>query len=47
MWHSKTTQANAQRDIDYDTYVVVEWTACCPRWEYTSFAVLPSVVRCV
>ena len=46
-WQSKTTHANAERDIDYDTDVVCEWSNECtrPRWEYTRFPVLPSVVH--
>ena len=46
-WQSKTTHANAERDIDYDTDVVSEWCDECtrPRWEYTRFPVLPSVVH--
>jgi hypothetical protein len=46
-WKSKVTHVNAPLDIDYDTDEVCEWSEyCCrPRWEYTSFPVLPSVVR--
>ena len=45
-WQSKTTHRNAELDIDYDTDVVSEWYDECtrPRWEYTRFPVLPSVV---
>ena len=45
-WQSKLTYDNALRDIDYDTDVVCEYStpALCPRWEYTLFPVLPSVV---
>ena len=45
-WQSKTTHSNAEFDIDYDTDVVSEWcdNFTRPRWEYTRFPVLPSVV---
>ena len=45
-WQSKLKHANAELDIDYNTDVVCEWHNECtrPRWEYTRFPVLPSVV---
>jgi hypothetical protein len=41
-WQSKL---NALNDVDYDNDVVNEWTSNVPRWEFTKFPVLPSVVH--
>ena len=44
-WKSKLHSDNLDSDVDYATDEVCEWLSCIPRWEFTRFPVLPSVVH--
>ncbi len=44
-WKSKLHSDNLEKDVDYDTDVVCEWSSSVPEWEFTRFPVLPSVVH--